>query len=236
MRQGRITKAQGDLKNRPICHKTSVKKKTSSQDCCGGTFESEAIARPCYFRRGHTCPPCAPIPRAIWGHPQPEFCPHNWRAFLGGTDGEEGERGRMCVLARGKPPGSGQSLPKEQSHSDERLIAIVFLFSEGRAPIPRARLQCGTGWLCLVAVRPLSSRRPRLTQPKGRSTYLASCHPRTGEGLAAGGWTPLCPAATLPPSPTAHSRGDEAPICAELPHPALNLFHCLPPRASCCPH
>lgn len=47
------------------------------------------------------------------------------------TDGEGGKRGQMCVLARGKPPGSGQSLPNKQSHSDERLIAIVFLFSKG---------------------------------------------------------------------------------------------------------
>lgn len=85
MRQGRITKAQGDLKNRPMCHKTSVKKKTSSQDCCGGTFDSEVTARPCYFGRGHTCPPCAPTPRAIWRRTQPEFCPVSWRAFLGGT-------------------------------------------------------------------------------------------------------------------------------------------------------
>lgn len=87
----------------------------------------------------------------------------------------------MCVLARGKPPGSGQSLPNKQSHSDERLIAIVFLFSKGRTPIPRARLQCGTGWLCLVAVRPLSSRWPRLTAAQSQQ-YLFSCLPPTHEG------------------------------------------------------
>lgn len=103
----------------------------------------------------------------IWGHPQPEARPDRWRAFprrgvpvrdASLTDGEGGKRGQICVLAREKALGSGQTLPNKQSHSDERLIAIVFLFSKGRTPIPRARLQCGTGWLCLVAVRPLSSR------------------------------------------------------------------------------
>lgn len=139
------------------------------------------------------------------------------------------------MLARGKPPGSGQSLPNKQSHSDERLIAIVFLFSKGRTPIPRARLQCGTGWLCLVAVRPLSSCWPRLTAARSQE-YLFSLLPPTHE-RAPGCRRPntLCPVATLPPSLTAPSRGDEAPICAELSDPALNLLRCLPPWASCCP-
>lgn len=89
----------------------------------------------------------------------------------------------MCVLARGKPPGSGQSLPNKQSHSDERLIAIVFLFSKGRTSIPRARLQCGTGWLCLVAVLLLSSCRPRLTAAQSQE-YLFSLLPPTHERTA----------------------------------------------------
>lgn len=117
------------------------------------------------------------------------------------TDGEGGKRGQMCVLARGKPPGSGQSLPNKQSHSDERLIAIVFFcFPKAEPLFPRARLQCGTGWLCLVAVRPLSSRWSRLTEAQSQE-YLCSRQPPTHERTA--GCRRLNPP---PPRPTQGQR------------------------------
>lgn len=136
--------------------------------------------------------PLPPSPGGIWGHPQPEARPCRWRAFprrdvpvqdASRTDGEREKRGQMRVLARGKPPGSGQSLPNKQSHSDERLIAIVFLFSKSRTPIPRAQLKCGTGWLCLVAVRSPSACWSRLTEAQSQE-YLFSLPPPTHERTA----------------------------------------------------
>lgn len=136
----------------------------------------------CFKDEATLVPPCAFPPGGAAGTRGLGLVPAPGELFPGGAaKGAGGERGANVCAGEGKPPGSGQPLPKKQSHSDERLIAIVFfLFSEGRAAIPRARLQCGTGWLWLVAVRQLQPRRSRLTEAQSRRQHLlTACHPRT---------------------------------------------------------
>lgn len=144
---------------------------------------TRAVTRPCCFkRRRHACPPLRISPRGSCGYPGPGALPSLWRAFLwrGGPRCRGGAGGK-CVCWRGKAS-RFRSAPAKEAVTLRRAFNCycVFLFSEGRAPIPRARLQCGTGWLWLVAVRQLQPRRSRLPEAQSRRQHLLpACHPRT---------------------------------------------------------
>lgn len=65
-------------------------------------------------------PPEAPIPLAIWGHTQPEFCPYSWRTFLGGTPFArmvKKENGGECVCWQGESLWVPVSLCQTSSHT-----------------------------------------------------------------------------------------------------------------------
>lgn len=120
----------GILTNGPISNKTSVKKKTSNQDCYGGIFDSEAVARPCYFKRPHLSSlrmlPLTPSPGGGFGGTRsPRLVPVAGELSRGGTSrcrtplaptGKE-RNGCKCVCWRGESLQVPVSLCQTSSHT-----------------------------------------------------------------------------------------------------------------------
>lgn len=124
----------------------------------------------------------------------------------------------MCA-GEGKPPGSGQPLPKKQSHSDERLIAIVFFcFPKAGLLFPErgcSVAQAGFGWLLCG-----SSSRADPGSPKPKVGGSTSCCRRMREAECP-------PARAVGPSSAARFPSPGKP-CRSEPSPPTLYNHCAP--------